>query len=1256
MSDTTAVIRPYKGLIPYSEEDAQFFFGRNVERQIITANLMASRFTLLYGASGVGKSSVLRAGVAHHLRQLASKNLAEHGVPEFAVVVFSSWRDDLVVALLERVQNSVSQAFNNQVLERAPQSRTLADALQVWADRVGGDLLIILDQFEEYFLYHMDEDGEGTFAVEFARAVNRADLRVNFLISLREDAIAKLDRFKGRIPGLFDNYLRVEHLDPDAARDAIEKPVKQYNDLQKSDTQKVTIEGVLVDKVLDEVRTGRVIVGEMVRGIAASSATLAEARIETPYLQLVMNRLWDEEMRVGSCVLRLETLNRLGGSERIIRTHLDGVMGQLSPSERRLAAAVFHHLVTPSGTKIAHTVPDLAAYTKTPQPQLSPVLGKLSENRILRPIEPPPQKPDTPRYEIFHDVLAPAILDWRTRYAQSKTATRLRWAVRVGVAAFLVAVLAVVRVWWFQDSALEAEQEAAKFRQELIRVARQGLVMDEARSMGRAADSFPAADEDYFHDMDRGVQLTVNETKGRNTWIVWTGGNDRFWDHLVSKSFGVVDLLKIVSSHPKVAHLSRDTRWRDLGLVTEPCFEKPKGPRADRFGLWLDTRSKDCPPDPFENEQKYPGVKIGARGKNVPVGSYYGYASGIVGLRLFPNPDFDEAAQKKWDAEKFYTDKQYYEDKNLIRPYRVGMSCGFCHVGPSPENPPENPESPRWENLNFNVGAQYLWVSRVVFWQRDESSFIHQALSTSLPGTFDTSLISNDYINNPRSMNAIYGLGSRLRVALRWGKEKLAEGGLSYKQFQGYSKTAALSQFYEAPDTVWTLRLLKDGADSVGILEALNRFFIHFGLFSEEWLLHFNALVGGKPITPIKIEDAERNSSYWNATVAQTADVVLFFLKTGQPDLLKSAPGGEQYLTKDKTTLARGKTVFAEYCARCHSSKIPEPPAGVDEQNWEEYWKWTKMDDFKKRMTAMVMADDFLTDNYLSTDRRIPVTLLQTNACSPLATNALKDNMWDNFSSQTYKELPPVGKMTLHNPIDGSTFDYEMPGNGRGYTRVPSLISLWSTAPFLLNNSVGKFRWEPSVEARMDSFNDSIEQMLWPEKRKKDADVIKELGLPESSALNVPGFIYRTSATSYINIAPEFLPKEYESLLGWSERWVPLLHRRLPWLFSKEGVKIGPIPKGTPLSLLTNIDLARNNVELAKLLLKIKADLKAVEGKSEQEATEVFKKLVPNLLLVSKCPDFVVNKGHYFGTSFFREEPPLSDDEKRALIEYLKTF
>jgi hypothetical protein len=48
--------------------------------------------------------------------------------------------------------------------------------------------------------------------------------------------------------------------------------------------------------------------------------------------------------------------------------------------------------------------------------------------------------------------------------------------------------------------------------------------------------------------------------------------------------------------------------------------------------------------------------------------------------------------------------------------------------------------------------------------------------------------------------------------------------------------------------------------------------------------------------------------------------------------------------------------------------------------------------------------------------------------------------------------------------------------------------------------------------------------------------------------------------------------------------------------------------------------------------------------------------LVDPLIAVSKCPDYVVNRGHYFGTDYFKEEPGLGEGDKRALIEFLKTM
>lgn len=783
-------------------------------------------------------------------------------------------------------------------------------------------------------------------------------------------------------------------------------------------------------------------------------------------------------------------------------------------------------------------------------------------------------------------------------------------------------------------------------------------VPDEARQAGRDAASFPAADEDYFHAMDGGIELTLDEVKGRNMWLVWTGGNDRFWDLLTERTFGAFDLLKTLSSHPSLKY-SRATRWNYLGLVNEPCFAQATGPDPEHFGLWLDRRLEDCPADPFADPQKYPGVAIGARGPSQPVGSYYGLPSGVVGLRLFPNPAFDAAAQRRWDARRYYEDPSYYLQKDLVRPYRVGMACAFCHVGPSPIRPPADPENPAWENLSSTVGSQYFWIDRIFAWEADPSNYMFQLVHTSRPGTLDTSLVSTDYINNPRTMNAIYQLGPRLEIAQRWGMEKLEGGELDNKQFNDFVAEGPLTDFFRPPDTVLAPRVLKDGADSVGALGALNRVYLNIGLYSEEWLRHFNPLIGGRTITPIPIKTAQQDSVYWQATEQQTPFMARFFLKAGRPDRLADAPGGKAYLTDDADVLARGKNLFAEQCARCHSSKAPRPAPGLDPggcsgpaylQCWDRYWAWTKTDAYKAEMRAIVQAEDFLDDNYLSTDLRVPVTLLQTNACSPLATNAIEGNIWDNFSSRSYKDLPSVGTITVHHPITGEPRPYTMPADGRGYTRPPSLVSLWSTAPYLLNNSVGNFDPSPSVEARMRAFESGIEQMLWPEKRAKDPILGDK----------VPGVIDRTTARSYATIPVGFQPDIVARILR-------PFRDELPKLLTPEGdFRLGPIPAGTPINLIANIDIRpdrmelldrlRHDFKLAELMIRAKRDLLALPANaSDEQARQIFGNLVEPLLELSKCPDFVVNRGHYFGTDH-GGGPGLSDQEKRDLIEFLKTF
>src|SRR5271157_5567191 len=135
--------------------------------------------------------------------------------------------------------------------------------------------------------------------------------------------------------------------------------------------------------------------------------------------------------------------------------------------------------------------------------------------------------------------------------------------------------------------------------------------------------------------------------------------------------------------------------------------------------------------------------------------------------------------------------------------------------------------------------------------------------------------------------------------------------------------------------------------------------------------------------------------------------------------------------------------------------------------------------------------------------------------------------------------------------------------------------------------------------------------MLWPEKRDKDP-VLGD---------KIPGLIDRTTATSYLRIPAGYLPDFLKPLLSPG-------HRFLPWLFGEGGVELGPIPKGTPVDLLANLDLlgeATNPVDELKhqkkvldLLLTMQHDLASLPpGASDDEAKKVFANAVPGLLELS---------------------------------------
>ena len=356
------------------------------------------------------------------------------------------------------------------------------------------------------------------------------------------------------------------------------------------------------------------------------------------------------------------------------------------------------------------------------------------------------------------------------------------------------------------------------------RAAIAGRVLDEALAVGRDASTFPAADEDYFRDMDGGVPLTPEEIKGRNTWIVWTAGNDRFWDGL-----GVTALRRarfpedaVVASQPE--DQPRSTAGSISAWSTSRASSSPPVPiRSGTASGWISARPTARPIRSRTN-RSIPASRSARAARRSSAARTTAMPRASSASGCFPNPDFDEQAAKALGRESLL------HRPELLQLEHAGAAVPRRHVVRLlPRRPePDRSRRPTRRTRSGRTSARTSGRSTSgsigsSTGTRIRSTFVFQLFHTSRPGSLDTSLISTDNINNPRTMNAVYQLLPRLLQAKRWGKETLAGGGLDNRQFNDYVKDGPLTQFFEAPDTVWTPRVLKDGADSVGALGALNR-------------------------------------------------------------------------------------------------------------------------------------------------------------------------------------------------------------------------------------------------------------------------------------------------------------------------------------------------------------------------------------------------------------------------------------------------
>jgi hypothetical protein len=505
---------PYLGLVPLSQDDEPFFAGREKEIKTVISSLYASSLTVLYGESGVGKTSLIRAGLLPELElpkhRVAAILFREWQSPEFDVNLRIATLASLL-ATINRLTNQVEPSSKSlewgEFLEKFQQGlnlddpdlhlRTADDLYALPLDRFikeccaafYGRLFFVFDQFEEYVYYHPLKEKGDHFDGELARAINDRSVSASFLISLREDGLGKLNRLHGRIPDLLANVIKLEHLDESGAIQAMKRPLCTFN---KREGFKVDLAPELITDLLKQADADRL---ELDEPLYSESNEIRQSDIGVRYkamaLQAVLLRLWNanvepalsesvpkgKEILISRNALRQLVQGKSEGEAEVrfvLRTYFDQQLESLDDKIREDAAEILPHMVRPGSQKKARSIKALANESGIPEDRVRATLEKLKGKpvNVIREIS----GGGNHLYELQHDVMAFALQDWCIRQRQSIRDERLRkdfekrrtlvfWYTFAGtaVASLLVAIVAI-SISWFKKA-----QESATAKNDILK-------------------------------------------------------------------------------------------------------------------------------------------------------------------------------------------------------------------------------------------------------------------------------------------------------------------------------------------------------------------------------------------------------------------------------------------------------------------------------------------------------------------------------------------------------------------------------------------------------------------------------------------------------------------------------------------------------------------------------------------------------------------------------------------------------------------
>ncbi|WP_437316884.1 nSTAND1 domain-containing NTPase [Sorangium sp. So ce385] len=384
---------PFAGLSAFQEVDADRFFGREDDIAGMVARLKSQPLLAIVGASGVGKSSLVRAGIIPALKRSgagwASLVMRPGRAPMAALADLlghpalrektEAKTDDGAPAALAR------DSARGQRIERLrAEPGYLGAALRAWSARNQRRVVLFVDQFEELYTLSCDARDRAAFFSCLEGVADDASSPLRVILSTRSDFIERVAEDRRFMAGVTRGLVFLSPIGREGLRDALLKPIQ---------AARYEIEDpAMVDGILDMLETTH---GAL------------------PLLQFTAARLWDMRDRDRRLLTRA-SYEAIGGVAGTLASHADAVLAGLGGRQAKLCRAILERLVTPERTRAIASLEELRELPGDGDPdELESVVHLLADARLLA-IETGRDNAGS-KVEIVHESLIarwPTLLRW----------------------------------------------------------------------------------------------------------------------------------------------------------------------------------------------------------------------------------------------------------------------------------------------------------------------------------------------------------------------------------------------------------------------------------------------------------------------------------------------------------------------------------------------------------------------------------------------------------------------------------------------------------------------------------------------------------------------------------------------------------------------------------------------------------------------------------------------------------------------------